>query len=315
MVSISQLREALELRLQSSTKRSAVMSAGTQIYVRQYVESFLSGITDKDIANSLSARNAARKWLHNQPYARSTKQLAAITLAAFLTEEGAMNPYDKKILLGQFRSDAPDWGEKALTRDELERVLSHLARTAASGLTPARNLYVTALMTVFGMRISQALGLKCGDVSITAGIMQYRVAVKKGGFGKAKYRLKTCKSDLALPGCNTMTGIETMLDIHTRYLHFRAKPTGSQPLFVNRSGSEVSDDYYRQFYSDLGKETGIHLFAHKFRHTAGSMITAAAGIAQAADALDHSSVVITQNYVRRSLFDQAAILSQVFGGI
>lgn len=42
------------------------------------------------------------------------------------------------------------------------------------------------------------------------------------------------------------------------------------------------------------------------------MITAAAGIAQAADALDHSSVVITQNYVRRSLFDQAAILSQVF---
>lgn len=78
---------------------------------------------------------------------------------------------------------------------------------------------------------------------------------------KAKYRFKTCKSDLALPGCNAMTGIETMLDIHTRYLHFRAKAAGSQrtdqssqPLFVNRSGSEVSDDYYRQFYSELGKE-------------------------------------------------------------
>lgn len=215
--------------------------------------------------------------------------------------------------------------------------MSYLAAKAGRGLTAARDLYVTALMTIFGMRISSVLGIRTEDVGTSAdgATMLYRSANKKGGFGKAKHSLKSCDAELILPGCGM-----PLIEIHENYLHFRDN-TKSQPtaqfsllttdnreapnhtsqiihhksppsFFLNRSGSEVTDDYYRGFYAALGKELCLKLHPHIFRHTAGTMITKSAGIAQAASILGHSSVTTTQRYVRQSGFDQPAILSQVF---
>lgn len=308
MPTIEGLRVALDLKLSTSTKRREVMHSDTAKYTKRYVESFLSGLSAPDLLSSLTLRNCLRSWLHQQRLARSTQQLAAMVVSSFLYEEQAITAADRKYILGRFRAETADWSEKALSADELERILAELSGRGA-GLTALRDLYVTVLMTTLGLRISQALEIPALAAGLYKGErgeeLRMNVGSKKSAFNKAGITRRVLPAGLRLAGCPYSAG-----ELHALYVSVR--PAGAKVLIANRSGEPVSDAYFRGLYQEVGHKLHIHLHPHRFRHTCGTAVTRAAGIAQAAAILGHASVNTTQRYVDRSQFDYAAIIEQSF---
>lgn len=200
-----------------------------------------------------------------------TYMVAVRALYTFLWQDGHIG---KNLMQGYRMIRKEKHGQEVLTNDEVKKVDGCLDLGDGVGL---RNWLVVHLMLDAGLRRSEVVGLRCGDIDMDKGIIFIR-----GGKGD-KNRM------VLLPSC-----IRGRLP---RYQPNRNDPDGA--LFLCRGGRPITLETIKDMFGRLKKAAGIpRLHPHLLRHTfATSFIYYGGRSYDLMFWLGHSSLNTTQIYV------------------
>jgi integrase/recombinase XerD len=175
----------------------------------------------------------------------------------------------------------PNKGRKypaeVLTTAEMAAVIGGCSPKAPTGI---RNRALITLLYRSGLRVSEALALRPGDVSLTA----HTVRVLHGKGDKA-----------------TTRGFHpSATDALARWLDTRRQLGGRGPLFCTLAGGPLSGQYVRNLLHRLGSRAGIdkRVHPHGLRHTfADELRRAGVDVVVISKLLGHSSVAVTSRYL------------------
>lgn len=181
---------------------------------------------------------------------------------------------------------------KAYSDEEMEKLLSEIARQARAGSVVAKRDY-TLLLIYFltGLRRNEVITLRGCDVKLIDGglILNHR---QKGGkfMGRELLSTETVEAMLeylAASGRNNVLG--SIRPLWTR--HDPAKKPGAQ------LSSHSLDKNLKRYAKAAGvKDARIH----RTRHTFARIVTETTGsLVDAQEALDHDNLVTTRTYVKR----------------
>jgi site-specific recombinase XerD len=166
---------------------------------------------------------------------------------------------------------------EVLTPGELAALI---ARCSAKAPTGIRNRALLILLSRSGLRVSEALALRPGDVNLTA----HAVRVLHGKGGKATTRGFHPSADDAL----------------ARWLDTRRQLGLRGPLFCTLRGSPLHPQYVRNLLHRLGYRAGIEkrVHPHGLRHTfADELRRSGVDVVIISKLLGHSSIAVTNRYL------------------
>ena len=168
-----------------------------------------------------------------------------------------------------------------LSRSDVEALLRACSRRAPTGV---RNRALIALLWRGGLRISEALDLHLKDIDPETGT----VVVQRGKGGKRR-----------------VVGVdEGTLALVARWIEVRKSldlPRNA-PLICTLRGGRIDSSYARHLLPRLARRAGIdrRVHPHALRHLcAVEMEREGAPVSTIRDALGHSSVAVTDRYLRR----------------
>jgi integrase len=197
--------------------------------------------------------------------------------------------------VGQARPRAPrpyqTESVKALTDEELERLLETVGRKAAAGDVVGKRDYALLLLFVAtGMRRAELLSLRGRDLRLDDGfILTSRV---KGGTyaGRevAEPRVREALLDY-LTAAGRLDVLKTDGPVWTRHDH------------AGRPGAQLSSHSYAKNLKRYSREAGVEGFhLHRTRHTFARIVAEDSGsITETQDALGHRNAATTRVYVQR----------------
>ena len=168
-----------------------------------------------------------------------------------------------------------------LNHHEVELLMRACSRRAPSGV---RNATLIALLWRTGLRISEALALHLKDVDLDKGTL----VVQNGKGGKRR----VVGVD---PG--TCALVAHWLDVRRK-----RKIPSSAPVFCTLAGGPMQTSYIRHLLPRLARKAGIakRTHAHGLRHRFSvDLIEEGAPITTVRDLLGHSSIAVTDKYLRR----------------
>ncbi len=185
---------------------------------------------------SVSAQSAHAAWK------------ALRSLATFLAERGILSDRGASVLQHIRAPRIKDEPRRALTDDELLRLLTH----AGQGETGQRDRTIVMTLLVCGIRRGELCGLRLGDVDLRERRLHVRAATSKSGEAR----------DVTLH-------LEAAKELDTYINDVRAGDTDADaPLFTDRSGQALTGNAVRKLFDRLKVSTGIDdLCAHMLRHT------------------------------------------------
>lgn len=180
---------------------------------------------------------------------------------------------------------------KALTDEELEKLLSTVAsKAAAGGVVGKRDYALLVLFVATGMRRAEILSLRGRDVRVDEGlILTSRV---KGGHyaGRevAEPRVREALLDY-LTAAGRLDVFRTDGPVWTRHDH------------AGRPGAQLTSHSYVKNLKRYAREAGIDGFhLHRMRHTFARIVAEDSGsITETQDALGHRNAATTRVYVQR----------------
>ncbi|WP_297535546.1 site-specific tyrosine recombinase/integron integrase [Thermococcus sp.] len=230
-------------------------------YVRRYLE----------WGGEINARSALRflARLRREGYSNRSLNLVIQALRAYFRFEG----YDEeaeKLKPPKVPRSLP----KALTRDEVKRLLSVIPPMRK------RDRLIVLLLYGAGLRVSELVNLKRGDVDLERGII-----VVRGGKG-AKDRV------VPIP--------EFLVEEIRSYLETRSD--SSEYLLVEerrRSKDKLSTKTVWYLLRKYGKRAGVEVTPHRLRHSfATHMLERGVDIRAIQELLGHSNLSTTQIYTK-----------------
>ena len=175
---------------------------------------------------------------------------------------------------------------EVLTTDEVAAII---ARCSAKAPTGIRNRALLTLLARSGLRVSEVLALRTGDVNLTA----HTVRVLHGKGDKA-----------------TTRGFHpTATDTLARWMDTR-KTLGLRngPLFCTLAGRPLHAQYVRILLHRLGTQAGVdkRVHPHGLRHTfAWELEQAGVPVSVISALLGHSSIAVTARYLKHLTNHQA----------
>ena len=150
----------------------------------------------------------------------------------------------------------------------------------------ARDKAIIEVIYSGGLRISEAMGLDCGDVDISGGIAKVR--------GKGK------KERLAVLGAPAKRAVRA-------YLQYRSTTEAARgndaPLFVNQRGSRLTARSFQRNLKNYLMTAGLpaEMTPHKLRHSfATHLLDAGADLRSVQEMLGHENLSTTQIYTHVS---------------
>jgi integrase/recombinase XerD len=174
---------------------------------------------------------------------------------------------------------------EVLTTAEVAAVIGRCSPTAPTGI---RNRALLMLLYRSGLRVSEALALRPGDVNLAA----HTVRVLHGKGGKA-----------------TTRGFHpTATDTLARWLDARRQLGGRGPLFCTLQGGPLHPQYVRNLLRRLGVAADIdkRVHPHGLRHTfAWELEQAGVPVTVISALLGHSGVAVTARYLNHLSNHQA----------
>jgi integrase/recombinase XerD len=195
--------------------------------------------------------------------------------------------------------DLPRFGRKLpifLTLAEVDRLLATPDRSSPRGLRDAamlETLYAT------GLRVSELVKLRLGDVNLEAG---YLIA-----FGKGK------KQRLVPLGEVAVATLKLYLDsARVHFLSERARPTTDE-LFLTRLGGAMTRQGFWKIITGMARAAGIDkpISPHKLRHSfATHLVERGADLRSVQSMLGHADIGTTEIYTHlsrshlRSVYDK-----------
>jgi integrase/recombinase XerC len=168
-----------------------------------------------------------------------------------------------------------------LTAAEIEAVMKACSGRAPTGL---RNRALIAFTWRTGLRIGEVLALKAKDVDVASGT----VVVQHGKGDKRR-----------------VVGIDSgTVALLQRWLDVRRKRgiNGRAPVFCTLAGKPIEQSYIRHLLPRLAGRAGIdkRVHAHALRHAyAVELEREGANVSTIRDLLGHSSLAVTDRYLRR----------------
>ncbi len=169
-----------------------------------------------------------------------------------------------------------------LSHDEIAALLE---RCSPRSFTGVRNATLIVLLWRTGIRISECLSLRPKDIDLNA-----RTLTVQHGKGDKRRVI----------GLDPPT--VSALRVWMRVREQRAADNGALPLFCTSRGGNIDSSYVRHLLPRLARQARLskRVHAHGLRHRfAADLIDEGASITTVRDLLGHSSVAITDTYLRR----------------
>ena len=181
---------------------------------------------------------------------------------------------------------------KALSDDEMNALLGVVRRSAGSGSVVGKRDYALLLLYFLtGLRRSEVIGLRGGDLEFNDGtlVIKYR---RKGGKFAAREVSDPAASDALndyLEAAGRMNVIGSGRPLWTR--HDRA----------GRPGAPLTSRAFVENLKAYAREAGLpHIHLHQTRHTYARIVAEETGsFIEAQEALDHENQATTRVYVQR----------------
>lgn len=244
-------------------KRLAAWARAADKQLTELTQSDISTWSMALLRSGLSARSVARKLS------------AASGFYKFLVRDGhcAQNPAAEVAAPGQ-----GSYLPVALTLEQVERMLEAPDTVTAKGV---RDRALLELFYACGVRVSELVGLKIGDVDLSAGQLRC--------FGKGSKQRK-------VPiGRSAVNWVTTHL---RRNCATPAARDRKQPLFVGRGGRALTREWAWAIVKHYARQTGLaDVSPHTFRHSfATHLLERGADTRSVQSLLGHANVSTTQIY-------------------
>lgn len=294
----------LESYIKSSTRKRECMDKETARLVTFYTTKFFTEI-DTTNADSLALRLMLRSWLHDYKHthggelALSTKKNIAGYVGRYCKNCGYMTASDFTELMNSFRPKKSVWSEKALSDENVVKLIHFMNKEHLKSFSRTRDLLATMFMLSVGLRIRQIIELKKDDVSEDENTIYLRATLLKKS-SDATYSVKAIPKRLSVNGVTIATIFKEYAAIMKESLYF----------FHNKTGQQITTNYYQWLFGKIEKVVRFPVTPHSLRHTAGTRIASKVGIVQAATVLDHTDIRTTQNYVSTANVNISSIIEQ-----
>ena len=181
---------------------------------------------------------------------------------------------------------------KALDDEQLRALIGVVRKRAADGdLTAKRDLAILLFFFATGMRRSEVIGLRGGDLERREEMLIVRGKVKGGDYVGRELRDVQVREALFgyLEACGRMKALETNSPLWTR--HDRA----------GKVGASLSSHAFAHNLKRYAREAGIEkIHVHQTRHTYARIVAEDTGsITETQEALGHRNLSTTRVYVQR----------------
>lgn len=181
---------------------------------------------------------------------------------------------------------------KALSDIQLQSLIGVVRKRAASGEVVAkRDLAILLFLLVTGMRRSEVLGLRGGDLQREDGALVVRGKVKGGDYVGREVRDPNVRTALFnyLECSDRLKALDVNGPLWTR--HDRA----------GRPGAPLTSHAFAHNFKRYAREAGIeNIHIHQTRHTFARLVAEETGsITETQDALGHRNIATTRVYVQR----------------
>ncbi len=171
-----------------------------------------------------------------------------------------------------------------LTSDEILKLLNAPSKRDTQGM---RDLAILETMYSAGLRVSEVVGLNCGDLDLEEGVARVR--------GKGRKERMSPVGRYAAQALN---------DYLPKRILAANEPKGREaPVFVNRFGNRLTTRSVARMLEKYLKLTGLDLRTtpHTLRHSfATHLLDRGADIRSVQELLGHKSLVTTQIYTHLS---------------
>ncbi len=220
--------------------------------------------------------------LQESGLARSTITRRASALRTFFSwayREGRIGENPAALLRAK---SGPRAIPRVLDTQEVERLL---AQPAGGDFLDTRDKAILEVLYSTGARVSEATGLRLGDVDLEQGLAKL--------FGKGR------KERLSPLGPQAVEAIENHLPLRA----LRASPAAEDRLFLNRFGAPLTPRSVGRMLEKRLLQAGLSpdVTPHTLRHSfATHLLRGGAGLRAVQELLGHASVNTTQIYTRIS---------------
>lgn len=300
-ISRDQLRNAAATYCRLPTSKREIPSASVQRLAHRALRMFLEHYPQEEFPRGNDLLLMIKDWLAQSTHSRITRYKYAKTLVAILKEQYYIDAVSGSDLTRRFftKSDS-NWSEKALSDAQLETIFNRLDDFAStqSGL---KHYMAICIMLFTGSRIAAALAAK--DYALSSDDISFYIPRQKSKI--IEDIRKTIPLDIVMPNGKMFR------EIAERYVSMReSKMKPSVYLFPGKNGDTAGQLALRNFISKLNLP--FHLIPHALRHTAGTLTAERVGVLEATRLLDHSSITITQKYIKRITGDSKKSIMQVW---
>lgn len=221
---------------------------------------------------------------------KSTVWTLTSTVKAFLRwcEQEQLIPASP-LKRGDFPSK-PRPAPKPLTLEEIRQLLRFLD---GKHWLDKRNVALVKVLLDSGCRRGELVQMKAGDVE-----RGYSLVQQKGGRQHVIHLSADC-----------VKAVQAYLHALQVQEGIRLEP--EEPLWLSRRHEPLTGDAVRLLFQRWSEQTGIHLHAHKLRHTSATLrLASGASTEVVRTALGHSDLRSIQSYVKLAQVDARKLLEE-----
>jgi integrase len=303
-VTRSQLNDALNNYISLPTKKRDVMSPHVQRSAKQALREFLIRYPYEEFPAGTEMLVLVKNWIAQSGWTQIKKHKIIRLFLAIIADQYIVDKAAATELVRKFKPHSNhNWSEKALNDYQLGTLFTKMYEHK-SRYSDLRSATALAFMLYTGSRIAAALSAK--DYRIDEDCLSATITRQKSRI--IEDIPKSIPLSIVMPN-----GVE-LRQLVEEYIAQREKRfTPGGYLFPQGGGKSLSENTVRAYIRKLNLP--FHLTPHKLRHTAGTIVAERVGILEATRLLDHSSIAITQLYVKKYTGDSRESISKAWGAV
>jgi site-specific recombinase XerD len=242
-------------------------------------------ITSKIVLNFFKALEVRNRIVGKGAIRRGVKKSTIATywskLAGFFTWLQANN-HIRQSPFTALAYPTPSYEDKKfLKREEVEKIIAGVIKSAKSALVLKRNLLLIYIFLFCGLRREEVLSLQIRDLDL-------------------ERKLLTVRKEISKSARTRQVPIHQQVELLLKDYLKERKTYTCQYLFVSSNGDHhLSADGLEHVIGKLSKVSGVRFHAHQFRHTfAVNFLKTSNNLAKLRQLLGHKNILVTTQYLR-----------------
>lgn len=291
MLTREQIEHDYHVYVSMPTQKRNKMGEASAYRLLRSLYDFLDWTKKDELPIGAELTSLLREWAATKTdIAQSTRSLLLNGVIAMFVEFGYLDTLSSAVLRRRYAPKGQGaWSNKALTDEQIVIVLNEIAKYGLSDFRKLRNYVITASLLLTGSRISQFLEVK-----------DWYICETHISFGLK--RAKSREQDLVwkdVPLCIVLPDGRNYGEVISEYVERREyEAPQSEYFIVSSTGRPVLYNTYLTLFHK--RNFPFKVTPHTLRHTAATIIAERVGVLQANKVLDHSSIGMTQKYLKKN---------------